>query len=586
MPEVSPVDTPLRRPAWAAPLQAVMVLLRTCLLAMIGLGPFSAQAATAATPPTALIYASRTAQHWWSEQGADFKAQVNLWRDLLRARGEPFEIVTRPERLLQAPPQSVLILPSLIALTPQEREVLLERLARGDHLLVTGYAGLRDETGQPVHPGFLTQLMPVALANPQGGERNFIVTAADTPLTQGLPAGTRLWIDNQSLQSTPRLKAPQDAYLSDWSRQGDTGVLAHATVGRSRRALLGWPESAWTHQPAEYALLAQRALDWVQNRPLAYPAAWPWPHRGALTWGVDATWRFESLDLVAQALGTRRIRGTFNLLSSDVAAQALRVQQLLDQGQAVGALADRWEPFGGQPEAVQDERVRSLAADFARQAPKVQRLGLRPPEGRTDEATERASRSLRYLVDVGRVDTLVPQPPNAERPVVLSNPLNIDASADRPTTLEALNRQAQVLARLGGHAYIGLNAPDLRPDSGAWQGLEAFWQEPTTSQRLWMAPAADVADWVEAQLARAVVRSELDGNTWVLTLKVDEAAAAAPEWTLWLYPPAGQVIQSVAPAAAELLPDARIAALGAQALRLKGLKAGVHQLRLGLSPAP
>ena len=143
-----------------------------------------------------------------------------------------------------------------------------------------------------------------------------------------------------------------------------------------------------------------------------------------------------------------------------------------------------------------------------------------------------------------------------------------------------------MLARLGGHAYIGLNAPDLRPDSGAWQGLEAFWHEPTTSQRLWMAPAADVADWVEAQLARAVVRSELDGNTWVLTLKVDEAAASAPEWTLWLYPPAGQVIQSVAPAAAELLPDARIAALGAQALRLKGLKVGVHQLRLGLSPAP
>ena len=85
MPEVGAVDAKPWPRLSAVILRKWMALLRACLLAMLGLGALGASgaqaaaaAAAAAAPPPALLYASRTSQHWWSEQGADFKAQVNL----------------------------------------------------------------------------------------------------------------------------------------------------------------------------------------------------------------------------------------------------------------------------------------------------------------------------------------------------------------------------------------------------------------------------------------------------------------------------------------------------------------------------
>src|SRR5262249_37804683 len=134
------------------------------------------------------------------------------------------------------------------------------------------------------------------------GEMGFLVTVGDTPLTHGIAPGTRVWIGKEKY-AMPLLADTGAGYLADWTRTpGETGLMALATVGSSRRVLLGWTEIAWDGKAAEFAKLASAALDWAEGRPGAHLHTWPWPYRGAMTVGIDALWKFENAPRVASRL--------------------------------------------------------------------------------------------------------------------------------------------------------------------------------------------------------------------------------------------------------------------------------------------
>jgi hypothetical protein len=130
-----------------------------------------------------------------------------------------------------------------------------------------------------------------------------------------------------------------------------TGLVAFTTVGASRRVLLGFPEVAWDAKAPDYVTLANRALDWVEGKPVAYLRSWPWPARGAITLGVDALWRFENVPRPrAGALGRGR-EGLvpFPVVGSGRERAAIAISS--PPGIPLAASVDTTQPFAGQSPA-------------------------------------------------------------------------------------------------------------------------------------------------------------------------------------------------------------------------------------------
>ena len=71
----------------------------------LGASPAGAQApqGVAAAKPF-VIYVSPASRKFLQKEGPDLKARVNLWRDIIAARGAPYVIVTHPLQLAKTPP--------------------------------------------------------------------------------------------------------------------------------------------------------------------------------------------------------------------------------------------------------------------------------------------------------------------------------------------------------------------------------------------------------------------------------------------------------------------------------------------------
>lgn len=514
---------------------------RTLCLLWLCLPAMAAVAAPGDASPSAefLLYASPHSQRALAERGFDQRAQVNRWRDLLRARQARYQIVTSIERLARLPRPATLVLPSAIALDAREREVIATRLAQGDHLIATAVPGLLDAAGEPAAgPSLLAALFPTARAGKPQASGQFLAVSVASPLTAD-PAGTaRIWVDPRMLELMPNLAAPADAYLADWSRIGTRGVMTHATVGASRRVLLGWPEAAWESDPATFAALAGRAIDWAANRPLAAVATWPLPYRAAMTIGVDATWRFELVPAFAQLLARHEVRGSFHFLGADAADQQALIARLRQAGHGVGTLGDRWQPFAGQAASEQAARVASAVRSFSFS-------GLRAPEGRTDDATELATRHLGYLIDSGRVDGVLPLPASATRPSMLNNPLNLSDALTAAQTTAALQALSASLVRLGGHAYVGVDAAHLAAGQALASGIDAFLASPER-RAVWLTDADTIVRWMRAR-DRVSLGWEGAPTSLQLTVRVapGDGSPLPPGMTVLIHAPAGHPLAAL-----------------------------------------
>lgn len=555
---------------------------------MAGAAPAGSQTGqatpAAATGASYVLYASPTSRKLFERDALDLKARVNRWRDLVRARGASFAIATHPAQLAELPPAAALIVPSAVALNDEERRVIAQRVDSGEGLLATWMPGTLDAKGAPAAGGFIEQVFKVATRPAPSDDRGFLVTVGDTPLTYALPAGTRLWVGRDKRYNTPLLATPGAGYLADWSRAaGETGLLTFGTVERSRRVLLGWPETAWEGQPAEFTRLANLALDWVEGRPIAYARSWPFPYRGAMTIGVDALWRFENVPRIAELLSRHNVHASFHFLPADAGTNAALIRDLVRSTHSVGGFGDAARPFAGQPEAEQRARVERMVAGFRSSlGPDFVVSGLRAPQGATDAATEKAAGDLDYIVDAGRIDSATPVLSDNRRVVMLSASTNFDtrSSADAIRSgLAAAKMRAQLL---GGYAFVGVDGAGFTRDSPLESELDRFVEAASRDAKpLWAASAADVAHWWRER-ERLKVASAWDAKDSVLTLDVTIGERLDHPVAIALVPPPSKKTVRLEDA----LPGVQVRADadGASVVVLTGLAPGEQRLRLRFLP--
>lgn len=538
--------------------------------------------------PLVVLYASPASMHLLQRGAMDLRARVNLWRDLLRERGDNYRILTQPEQWRSVAPGAAIVLVSAYAMSQAEQQLLQDRLAAGDSLLATGYPASRDESDKPVVSSFVSSvfgpLAPTAERAPTG---EFMVVVGDTPLTYPLNTGTRLWLGKDEAGARPALRRPGAGYLSDWSRQpGPSGLLSFASNDRTRRVLLGWPETAWDPRTKDWHTLAGAALDWVEGRPLAYLATWPAPYRAAMSFGVNATWRFENLPHVAQLFQAHAVRASFYLLASDAARQVPILSQLVQGGHDVGSLGDLWRPFVGETAELQAHRVEIGAQSLRKALGEGQAFsGLRTPEGATDANTESAvlRQGGDYLVDLGRIDSVVPVLAQAGQLTLLSDTLTLDTdnAAESARWGQSLIDQRERALALHGYAFVGLDAAAMTPDSALDATLNRFLTDSrSTAPELWLASAAQVSHWWKARQRIKLESHQEDAD---LVLKLDVATGPPIEFpvAISLVPPVGSVLAGIT----EPRPDSRLELRpdGTQSLVITGLSQGTRSVRLHLS---
>ncbi len=554
------------------------------LLAFLAGGAF---AQVASVPPQAgakafVLYVPPGSRKLLETDAVDLKTRVNRWRDLIAARGATYTIVTHPAQLAQMPAGSVLVLVSAAVLSDEERRLIAQRVDAGDGLLATWMPGTLDARGAAIAPSFIEQTFKVGAKAAVPGEKGFLVTVGDTPLTFALPPGSRLWVGKEQRYPTPYLVTPGAGYLADWSRGADaTGMLAFSTVGASRRALLGWPESAWDARSAEFVKLAGLALDWVEAKPVAYLRTWPWPWRGAITLGVDALWRFENVPRIAETMAKSGLHGSFHFLPGDAASNAAVIRDLVKEGHSVGGFGDIVKPFAGQPENEQRARIERMVRGFRNALdPAIAVNGLRAPQGATDAATEKAAASLDYIVDLGRIDSSVPMLAPDHRLVLLPTAVNIASNASLDTINTGLDAAARKTRLLGGYAFIGLDAAGYYRDAPLEAGLQRF-IDATRDDPLWKTSATDVVSWWREH-EQIKVASAWDAARATLTLEVTVGDAMPFPAAIAIVAPPGLKTVRVEPAlaGAEIKADSE----GAAALVLSGLPPGAHRLQLRFLP--
>jgi len=552
---------------------------------MIALRLFLAALAVLFIPAAAaqsyILYVSPTSRALLDKDGVDLKTRVNKWRDLIQSRGERYTIVTHPAHLAQVPRASALILVSAAVLTDNERRVIAQRVDGGESLLATWMPDTLDENAAAVPPAFIEQVFKVKAKPFTPGERGFLITVGDTPVTYSIPAGTRVWVGTEHKYPTPRLATTGAGYQSDWSRaDSDSGLIACVAVGSSRRVLLGYPESVWDPRAPEYLKIANLALDYVGGKPVAYLRTWPSPWRGAVTIGVDALWRFENVPRVAEVLTRAGIPASFHFLSPDAETNAQMIRDLVKAGHSYGGFGDATQPFAGQSEREQRTRVDRMVRAFARSLDGTTVGGLRAPQGATDAATEKAASSLDYLVDTGRVDSAVPGLASDHK-LVLLPALNIDSNAP----LDAINAGFDAAAKrarvLGGYAFVGIDAAGFQPGGPLEQGIERFAQ--VKGDTIWAASAVDVARWWRAHEATKVA-SQWDAASSALTLEVTAPDAIPFPLAIAIEPPPGTKTINVDVAEKGIAMLMKPDDVRTPTLVISAMPPGTHRLKLRFQP--
>src|SRR6185503_7756249 len=174
---------------------------------------------------------------------------------------------------------AVVIVPSALALDATERKALTEHHRKGGSILATGPFAARDGAGNWVGWGLMQELFGARVVDEveTAAERNFLVTAADTPITAAIASGSRFWVGKPP-ENLLRFEGGQvAARFMDWSRTSDGKgpSVVYGEKDGGRWVLYGFSENAWDPAPTPMRTLSDGALDWLQRKPMVAVSSWP-----------------------------------------------------------------------------------------------------------------------------------------------------------------------------------------------------------------------------------------------------------------------------------------------------------------------
>jgi hypothetical protein len=350
-----------------------------------------------AAKPLVLLRSDIT-EAFFRGNGGQYDLVLTPWRDFF-ARAHLAVGELRATELAAVKEPAVLILPSTVALSDDERAVIRARLAAGWSVLGTWAVGVRDGRGQWSGYDFIEELFGAAVeARVAGADEHFLLPYGETPITSRLSAGKRIYL-LPTPEALLRVRTKNGAArYGDWMRETSSpgallpGVAFDERDG-ARRAFLGFIETTWGGAQADIDKLLLGTLDWLAGKPLLMKAAWPYPYQAALLIEMDTEDKFENSLRFAAQLERYGLRGTFYSVTSE-AARFPEVLKRLALRHEIAYHADVHDGFAKLAPARQDARLKAMIKQMSQLLPDVKAAGgFRAPLELYDNTTEQLLRA-------------------------------------------------------------------------------------------------------------------------------------------------------------------------------------------------
>lgn len=545
------------------------------LLASIALALW-VTAACAAKP--LILLRSDITEAFFRGNGGQYDLVLSPWREFF-ARQHLTARELHATELASVTQPAVLILPSTVALSDEERAAIRARLAAGWSVLGTWAVGVRDGRGQWSGYDFIEDLFGAAVeARVAGAEEHFLLPYGETPITSRLSAGKRIY-----LLPTPepllRVRTRNGAArYGDWMREtSSAGALlpgvAYDERDGARRAYLGFIETSWGGAQADIDKLLLGTLGWLAGQPMVMKAAWPYPYQAALLIEMDTEDKFENSLRFAAQLERYGLRGTFYSVTSEAARFPAVVKRLAAHHE-IAYHADVHDGFAKLAPARQDARMKAMIKQMSNLLPDVKAAGgFRAPLELYDETTERLLRAngLRHhAASPDARDDSLPGFSSAEKGVPPAQALVVlprtwldDMNLLRTGKLQTEAAQNMLGTSLEdtlatrGFGLLSLHTQSFYAGSPLARAMPAFLAAVAKERgRLWAASGEALTRWWRSREAVSVASTEEPGG---LRIALDAAQPVHGLQLILIPPTAGtpQIVANGTSARLERLDDYR-----------------------------
>jgi peptidoglycan/xylan/chitin deacetylase (PgdA/CDA1 family) len=464
------------------------------------------------------LYESDATRSYLSGLGGNYENLLKPWRDLLSQKKRTYKILSEPHQLTAIRENSVLILPSAVALSEAEKVAILAFRDKGGGVLATWAAGTRNERGDWLGWQFLNALGTTVLGEyPIDSDARQLILNGESPVSHTHPAGQRIWL-NRTTEPLLRLKSERVAgQLMNWARipdeaRRDEGAIVYSEVSQSggRSVVFAFAESVWAEQPLLTSLYVDDTLKWLMHEPVIVKSAWPEGKRAAQVIEMDTEDGFANALNFNAMMKTANLRPTYYILTS-VAKQFPEVLSQLAKDGELAYHGDIHISFKGQPAATQEHRLATMRSELVTALPSVRNVnGFRAPTEGYDAQTERLLQQMgirHHAADPQRSEGRLPlfaqvsgaDPKNdlVVLPRTQRDDINLASLGLSVTGLsQVLIDDYDHALQSGALGFLSVHSQNFDTSSALASAFPTFLSHLQKSQsQMWFATAGQVAQW-------------------------------------------------------------------------------------------
>lgn len=477
--------------------------------------------------------------------------QAQLWQIHLRAFDLSTRLVTRNELRQGISGAELLIIPDVRTFSNEERDAILDFVARGNTLLLTGRSG--SKTHESRDRSLAASLgLNFRDVSKDHEESWAVVMDAPSRITAGLPRMQRM---NVQIPNPPTLTngpAPNAFWLTsavakpDYGKAGEDAAIVEKSHGPGKIAWLGFniDNIGGDLDSSEvFFQLTRNILRSFRNLPVIELAPWPYPYRKGVLYSMDVEERFGNMEPVNETPNLKAITYfilTFsaglhqNLLRNIAEQSVLRTHSTTgmaaaSSGKLRGEIAvhgDNHDVFRGQPPEFQRKRLQRTS-DYILEVTGERPIGFRPPEEAYDFFT------LQALVDTGFEYILGNNNPDRAQPRIIrvgdqrlvqmtilnKDDINLVTQAGSPAPEKVLAGYLYDIDQIfdrGGLYVVNLHSQILavREYISVFRDVVTY----TNSKNAWTVNAAEVYDWWLRREGLAVTVQERSNQRLLFTV--------------------------------------------------------------------
>ncbi|NIR45867.1 MAG: polysaccharide deacetylase family protein [Gemmatimonadetes bacterium] len=477
---------------------------------------------------TAHLYRSAPSAAFFPDTGYHDEL-VARWTDLVREAGARVRSIAHAAAVDSLPPGATLVMPAALCLDSAERAAVVGHIERGGHLLASWALGARDGGCEWVGYEYLRRLTEAeAAATLEPEPPTYLTAVHGHALTAGLPPGLRIelraepWI---SLRSVGTAAFWSDRSLNPRPAPGGPGggaatsALATRTKAGGRIAWLGFRLDVGAESRDQRMVdhLARNAALWAGGHVVAEIEPWPGGARSALAVTQDVEHSFKNSRRLAERMAAIDAPVTFFVVSGLASEHPDLADALAGAGELASHSVDHRQ-MAGRGWASQLAGAMQTRADieaWSEGAP----LGLRPPREAYDSLTLAAWRRAggRYIAASNGAGSVVPgvfeleSGPLVVLPRVVDDDYTVIVARGRtsPDSLAATFLNGlQKMRSLGGLDLLTVHT-QLMNSGRRLAAVESAVAAAREMGDVWVAPAAEIADW---WLARSELELRMEGR--------------------------------------------------------------------------